>query len=97
MQGPADAAELMIDFVAPVYSDDTTGRVHIFGPTLRLRAGNAFSITLRNNLTNAGPAAQPGLVNGFSHPVDTNLHCHGLHVPIGGCACGAASAWENGL
>lgn len=69
----------------------------MFGPTLRLRAGDSYTIYLANNLTE-GANKTAGTFNEFRDPEDTNLHTHGLHdspgawvgragLGVGGCAC----------
>ncbi len=50
----------------------------MFGPTLRVRAGDTYTIRLTNNMTASGPASH--LNNGFRDLQDSNLHTHGQSV-----------------
>ncbi|GAB4816399.1 hypothetical protein N2152v2_003445 [Parachlorella kessleri] len=57
--------------------DDDTGEVSLFGPTLRLKAGDTYAIRLTNNMTASGPKSSR---ENFFHDLQyTNLHTHGLH------------------
>jgi len=48
------------------------------GPTIRVTAGDSFTITVINELSNDANLA--GEVNTFHEPNTTNLHTHGLHI-----------------
>lgn len=71
-----------LTFRTPVYKDDLSDSVYLFGPTLRVKAGGGMSIKLSNKLVQRGEAPST-LHNGFHNPAYTNLHTHGLHDDAG--------------
>ena len=65
-------------FTNSFYRDGDSGEVHLFGPTLRLRAGDSYTIYLANNMSVAANSSG-GVFNEWRDPADTNLHTHGLN------------------
>jgi hypothetical protein len=62
----------------PVLSFTTRGyNGNLPGPTIRVRAGDTFNITLVNELEDIDNTDYG--MNEFRHPNTTNLHTHGLH------------------
>lgn len=74
-------------FTAPGYVVTGSNRPLLFGPTLRLKRGDTFSITLANELVQNEEEIEGHW--GFAGPMDTNLHTHGLHDVPGELCCRA--------
>jgi FtsP/CotA-like multicopper oxidase with cupredoxin domain len=55
-----DATGQVITFTAPGYINDATNQTQMFGPTIKVRAGNTMRIQLTNNLVQLEPDAKPG-------------------------------------
>ncbi|GAB4816408.1 hypothetical protein N2152v2_003454 [Parachlorella kessleri] len=66
----------------------------MFGPTLRVRAGDTYTIRLTNNMTASGPASH--MNNGFRDLQDSNLHTHGLHDSPGVKSQATATEYQGG-
>lgn len=63
---------------APVYRVKGSKKAYLFGPTLRLKAGESFNVTLQNDLINTVSNSN------VQHDVgNTNFHTHGLHAGTG--------------
>lgn len=73
---------LNLTYKAPVYKSHNSSDVYIFGPTIRLNPGDFVNITLANTLIDNRPPPAGMPMNGYHNPSYTNLHLHGLHVPI---------------
>eukprot|EP00775_Hariotina_reticulata_P008464 gene8464-8648_t len=79
-----DATGAVITFTAPGYINDVTNQTQMFGPTIKLRAGDTMRIQLTNNLVQLEPTNIPnGSTLYYHNPMDTNLHTHGLHGETG--------------
>ena len=52
------------------------------GPTLRFKAGDTVTVTLKNEMATCamGDCTHPASGNGYHYSQKTNLHTHGLHV-----------------
>lgn len=52
------------------------------GPTLRFKAGDTVTVTLKNEMATCAMAdcTHPASGNGYHYSQKTNLHTHGLHV-----------------
>lgn len=55
-----DATGQIITFTAPGYINDATNQTQMFGPTIKVRAGDTMSIQLTNNLVQLEPDTNPG-------------------------------------
>ncbi|KAI8105692.1 hypothetical protein M9434_000274 [Picochlorum sp. BPE23] len=63
----------------PVYSGDGGKTVHLFGPTLRLKRGDSFTVDVANDLI-VSTSSDTNLMHNVG---DTNFHTHGLHAVTG--------------
>ena len=65
------------------YNVDTTSLDTLqHGPTLRFKAGDTVTVTLKNEMATCAMAdcTHPASGNGYHYSQKTNLHTHGLHV-----------------
>ena len=63
---------------APVYRAADRSAPYFFGPTLKLKAGATFNVSIANSLVNGKSGSE------LQHHVgNTNFHTHGLHAPTG--------------
>lgn len=63
-----------VTFKTPVYRS-LDGEIDIFGPTIRVKAGESLEIEVFNNLTQHDQAAAHA--EAFYDPMYTNMHTHG--------------------
>ena len=60
-----------LNYTATVYRDQSTGQVHLFAPTVRVKAGDTVRINLSNELLNPNPEFVTTIDNGFTTPFAT--------------------------
>ena len=77
---------------APVYRNGATGDIAPFGPLLKLKRGERFSIKLTNNLVKQ-PSGSDKTQN---HIGLTNFHVHGIHESTGTIDMAKASEYSGG-
>lgn len=65
-----------VTFKTPVYRS-LDGEIDVFGPTIRVKAGESLEIEVFNNLTQSAQASAHAET--FYDPMYTNMHTHGLH------------------
>ena len=66
-----------VTFKTPVYRS-LDGEIDVFGPTIRVKAGESMEIEVFNNLTQIGKASPD--VEAFFDPMYTNMHTHGNKI-----------------
>jgi FtsP/CotA-like multicopper oxidase with cupredoxin domain len=103
---PAIITSDFFTFTAPVYHNNITNQVYLFGPTIRIRPRQSFRINLINNLTyGVDSSAQEeetespsgNIFTGvFEDPLGTNLHTHGLHDRGGPLIQNATAPYDGG-
>ena len=82
---------LLFQFNAPLYRDDTSGTIHLFGPTVLVKRAQDLFITLRNNMSQYHSSSSLEFETG-----DTNLHSHGLKDGLGVRSQFDAENYESG-
>lgn len=76
--------EEVLEFTAPAYVADSGTRIpYMFAPTIRLVAGDPWSLKLTNGLLQPSSDTYNSSAWGFQGPMHTNLHRHGLHADTG--------------
>ncbi|EFN52942.1 hypothetical protein CHLNCDRAFT_137304 [Chlorella variabilis] len=81
IEGPTGGNGDLLRFYNTLFRDDNTGDTFLFGPTLRAKAGDRLTLGIKNEMIQGPDKHASG--GGFYHPMDTNLHTHGLHVSPG--------------
>jgi FtsP/CotA-like multicopper oxidase with cupredoxin domain len=69
----------MIAFNTRSFCTDRDGCA-VLGPTLRIKAGSNFSVTLVNQLGPEAVVETMAMMNTIHSPNTTNMHTHGLHI-----------------
>lgn len=83
-----------LQFTNGFYRDGESGGIFVFGPTLRIKAGEPYWIYLANNMY-IGPNSTQGAANTFRDPAYTNLHTHGLHDSPGAFSQDTAEEYQG--
>jgi FtsP/CotA-like multicopper oxidase with cupredoxin domain len=63
-----------VTFKTPVYRS-LDGEINVFGPTIRVKAGETMEIEVFNNLTQSTQASDDA--HSYYDPMYTNMHTHG--------------------
>jgi FtsP/CotA-like multicopper oxidase with cupredoxin domain len=77
---------------APVYRNQATGEIGPFGPLLRLKRGEDYTINLTNDLVKQPPGSE-ATQNKIGI---TNFHVHGIHESTGTVDRATASEYVGG-
>ncbi|KAI7838549.1 hypothetical protein COHA_007692 [Chlorella ohadii] len=83
-----------LQFTNGFYTDGESGGIHVFGPTLRIKAGEPYWIYLANQMY-VGPNSTLGAANTYRDPAYTNLHTHGLHDSPGAFSQDTATEYQG--
>jgi hypothetical protein len=78
---PENKDEQLLHATFRMFRNAITGMTFTFGPTLRAKAGDSFTITMANNILmapNESLDSAPKI--GFRLPGWLGLYAHGLHV-----------------
>ena len=79
--GPSNSAgPRLFDFKTMAYIDDTTGTANVFGPTLRVRRGDGYTVRVTNSMVQKKQVDAENWIHNYAN---TNLHTHGMHAETG--------------